>query len=126
MFENVRANPGMYIPNATYEAVAAFVLGYDIACEGGVLVGFREWLIPRVGTPGTTWAGRNLRCIWRSGKQISPRYANSSVFATGYPSGRLTEYDSAKISTNTTRYTVCTSSTSISSAWASSVASICS
>ena len=50
VFENVRLRTGMYIVDATYESVAAFVLGYDIACEGGVLVGFREWLIPRVGT----------------------------------------------------------------------------
>ena len=50
VFENVRLRTGMYIPDATYEAVAALVLGYDIASEGGVLVGFREWLIPQVGT----------------------------------------------------------------------------
>jgi len=48
IFENVRARTGMYIQDATYRAAAAFVLGYDIASEGGVLVGFREWLIPQV------------------------------------------------------------------------------
>jgi len=46
----------MYIQDANYQAVAAFLLGYDTASEGGVLLGFREWLIPRVG-------GRN-NLVW--------------------------------------------------------------
>ncbi len=52
----------MYIQDATYGAVAAFVLGYDIASEGGVLVGFREWLIPRVGVGNNLgWSALVLR-----------------------------------------------------------------
>jgi hypothetical protein len=38
----------MYFREETYAAVAGFVLGYDLACEGGVLVGFREWLSTRL------------------------------------------------------------------------------
>lgn len=48
----------MYVRPATYSAVAAFVRGYDTACEGGVLVGFREWLALRLG------AGWNL--VWEA------------------------------------------------------------
>jgi hypothetical protein len=40
----------MYFQRETYAVVAAFVLGYDAACEGGLLAGFREWLIVRLGT----------------------------------------------------------------------------
>ncbi len=40
----------MYVTEETYSAVANLVFGYDLACEGGVLLGFREWLIPRVRT----------------------------------------------------------------------------
>jgi hypothetical protein len=40
----------MYVPSKRYDAVAAFVMGYDIACEGGVLAGFREWLVIRLGS----------------------------------------------------------------------------
>jgi hypothetical protein len=40
----------MYLPNETYTAAAAFVLGYDLACEGGLCLGFREWLVMRIGS----------------------------------------------------------------------------
>ena len=39
----------MFFQEPSYAAAAAFVLGYDFACEGGVLHGFREWLIVRLG-----------------------------------------------------------------------------
>jgi hypothetical protein len=44
----------MFLVDETYAAASSFVLGYDLACEGGVCVGFREWLVMRVG------AGSNL------------------------------------------------------------------
>lgn len=47
LFERVRKRTGMYVPDETYNSVAAFVLGYDLACEGGPLMGFREWLVLR-------------------------------------------------------------------------------
>src|ERR1700730_2557605 len=50
LFENVRKRPGMYFGEAvTYEVAAAFVLGYDLAYEGGLLAGFHEWLVLRLG-----------------------------------------------------------------------------
>ena len=49
MFEAVRTRTGMYVPGERYWEVAALVLGYDLACEGGVLAGFREWMVVRVG-----------------------------------------------------------------------------
>ena len=44
IFASVRRRTGMYLQQETYAVVAAFVLGFDQAYEGGVLVGFREWL----------------------------------------------------------------------------------
>jgi hypothetical protein len=38
----------MYLPVATYEAAASFVLGYDTAVNGGLLFAFREWLITQL------------------------------------------------------------------------------
>jgi hypothetical protein len=38
----------MYFVEESFDVVAAFVMGYDTACEGGVLTGFREWLILRL------------------------------------------------------------------------------
>lgn len=49
VFDRIRKQPGMYLQETTYAAAAAFVLGYDLACEGGALVGFREWLVLRLG-----------------------------------------------------------------------------
>jgi hypothetical protein len=49
LFERVRNRTGMYLMDESYATVAAFVTGYDLACEGGVCTGFREWLVIRVG-----------------------------------------------------------------------------
>jgi len=50
VFAKLRKCTGMFVPGQTYAEVVAFVLGYDYACEGGVLVGFREWLAVRLGS----------------------------------------------------------------------------
>jgi hypothetical protein len=50
LFERVRQQPGMYLLQDTYAATAAFVQGYDAAYEGGLLAGFREWLVVRLMT----------------------------------------------------------------------------
>ena len=49
LFEHIRTRFGMYVQEETYAAATALVLGYDLACEGGVLAGFREWLVVRLG-----------------------------------------------------------------------------
>ena len=49
LFAAIRARPGMYVSEETYPVISAFVQGYDQACEGGVLVGFREWIITSLG-----------------------------------------------------------------------------
>ncbi|AGP39168.1 hypothetical protein [Sorangium cellulosum] len=56
LFDSVRRRTGMYFPEQTYFVVAAFVLGYDMAHAGGVLAGFREWLVLRLGMGSNlTW-----------------------------------------------------------------------
>ena len=44
----VREHPGMYF-RAEFHVATAFIGGFDLASEGGLLVGFREWLIIRLG-----------------------------------------------------------------------------
>jgi hypothetical protein len=62
IFERLRARPGMYFQQPTYNTAVAFVLGFDSACMGGVLVGFREWLIPKVGDGNNlAWPGLVVR-----------------------------------------------------------------
>ena len=46
----VQRTPGMYFDECSPTIVCAWLQGYDDACEGGLLRGFREWLIVMVGT----------------------------------------------------------------------------
>jgi hypothetical protein len=45
--EGLRRQTGMYVNPPTFDGVVAFIDGYDMALSGGLLVGFREWLIVR-------------------------------------------------------------------------------
>ena len=59
LFEQVRLRPGMFLPETSFAAAVSFVVGYDLACEGDVLRGFREWLLLRSGGNGwnLSWPG---------------------------------------------------------------------
>lgn len=46
----VRQRPTMHVLDASYATMSAFVLGCDAGSSGGMLTGFREWLIVRLGT----------------------------------------------------------------------------
>ncbi|WNG26365.1 hypothetical protein F0U62_21800 [Cystobacter fuscus] len=48
MLENVRRRPGMYLRRVDFDVAVAFVHGFHVATNGGLLVGFREWLIVRL------------------------------------------------------------------------------
>jgi hypothetical protein len=61
-FEDIRRRPGMWLPAIDYDVAAAFVLGADSACYGGLLFGFREWLIVKVdGGNNLAWTELLLR-----------------------------------------------------------------
>ena len=56
VFESLRDRLGMFVMQSTYCAASSFVLGYDHAFQGGLLVGFREWLVVRSdGGNNLTW-----------------------------------------------------------------------
>jgi hypothetical protein len=46
---HVMRRPGMWFQPVGYDTAVAFLAGYDLACNGGVLVGFKEWLLPQLG-----------------------------------------------------------------------------
>jgi hypothetical protein len=48
IFAGIRKQPGMYVWPDTYEAVIAYVQGYDAALEGALLLGFEEWLMAQM------------------------------------------------------------------------------
>jgi hypothetical protein len=59
---NVKMRLGMYFPKIEFNAVAAFVDGFNLATNGGLLVGFREWLVVRLGYGNNLrWEGLVLR-----------------------------------------------------------------
>jgi hypothetical protein len=47
--ENVMKYPGTFFSPVEYDVASAFLTGFDVATHGGLLVGFHEWLLPRVG-----------------------------------------------------------------------------
>ncbi|MEU2496504.1 hypothetical protein QRN89_10395 [Streptomyces chengbuensis] len=53
LIEHLRARPGIYGLNGTYHPTAMLLLGFDLARDGGLLRGFREWLVVRKGEPSS-------------------------------------------------------------------------
>jgi len=100
LFEMVRTRTSMFLMEDTYAAVAAFVLGYDLACEGGVCEGFREWLVVRVGRgPNLSWAGLALEAAFPS--STNPQEAvlasrETQRHAVDVLFGLLAEYDEVR------------------------------
>lgn len=100
LFEGIRTRTSMYLMEETYAAAAALVLGYDLACEGGVLVGFHEWLVVRLdGGSNLHWSALVLDAAFPSAKDpqravhASPkaqRHAIDTLFAL------LAEYDDVR------------------------------
>jgi hypothetical protein len=71
IFEGIRTRTSMYLVEETYAAAAALVLGYDLACEGGVLVGFHEWLVVRLdGGSNLHWSALVLDAAFPSAKDV--------------------------------------------------------
>ncbi|MGP3991825.1 hypothetical protein [Streptomyces sp. 3N207] len=62
----------MYVGRINYDAVTAYLNGYDYACGGALLNGLRQWLTD------TNQVGQNL--MW-----------SAQVAQVVFPAGRLTE-----------------------------------
>lgn len=60
-FQHFRQRPAMYVWHLNYPGVVNLLMGIDIGMNGGLLVGFNEWLEPRVGGWGEyAWPGMAL------------------------------------------------------------------
>lgn len=51
LFASVCRQPGLFVQSGRYETVCAYIDGYDSALRGGILSGFRYWLL----SEGTEW-----------------------------------------------------------------------
>lgn len=49
LLASIRQRPSMHGLDSSYATITAFVLGCDAGSSGGMLTGFREWLIVRLG-----------------------------------------------------------------------------
>ncbi len=47
--DNVRNQPGLFVPNGEYSEIVMFVEGVDFGVNHKLFEGFREWLILRLG-----------------------------------------------------------------------------
>jgi hypothetical protein len=86
VFNAIRLRPGMYLQEPTYDAICALVQGYDLACDGGTLVGFREWLITRLSFGNNlTWSALVLHSAFPKSSTphgmcgISPENAKHAI-----------------------------------------------
>jgi len=62
VLEHVMKHPSMYFSPVEFDVAAAFIQGFNLAGSGGLLVGFREWLIVKLGDGNNlTWGALVLR-----------------------------------------------------------------
>jgi hypothetical protein len=75
VLENVSKSPGMYLRSVQYDTAVAFVQGFDAAQGGGLLLGFREWLVVKLGGGhNLSWPELVLR-LEQIGERMSPKRA---------------------------------------------------
>jgi hypothetical protein len=61
--EALRRTPGMMVQDASFSSICAFLEGYDQALNRCFLVGFREWLVIRLGSGSNFWWPELIRRI---------------------------------------------------------------
>lgn len=67
--ENVRNAPGMFFRANEYDVAVAFIDGFNLASDGGLLYGFREWLIVRLNDGNNfAWHELVLRILFRDSR----------------------------------------------------------
>lgn len=82
--------PGMYVQHPSFDSSAAFLQGFDVACGGRILVGFREWLILKLGS-GSNLAWTELFLRFAFPESLSPRTRELTTTDPKYILGLLTE-----------------------------------
>lgn len=82
LLEGIRRRPGMYLRSTSFDTVVAFLDGYDAALAGGLLVGFREWLIVKARDgDNLSWAGLVwMLCRGDEGSEPPDEVARETLF----------------------------------------------
>jgi hypothetical protein len=72
LLQHVAKQPSMYFNPVEFDVAAAFLQGFDLANSGGVLVGFREWLVVKLGYGSNLiWSALALQLLFPESE--SPR-----------------------------------------------------
>jgi hypothetical protein len=78
-FEYVFQKPGMFFSPVEFDIAVAFIQGFDLANCGGVLVGFREWLVIRNGCGNNlAWPELALRLAFPDAESPRQQLVQSS------------------------------------------------
>jgi hypothetical protein len=85
VLEHVKQRPSMYLNATDFDSAVALIIGYNLATPGGLLVGFREWLITRIGGGNNlAWPGLALMLAFpdtnQPGKQLSRKGNQEKAF----------------------------------------------
>jgi len=65
VLEQVRKRPSMYFHPVEFDVASAFLEGFNLASYVGALVGFREWLVMRLGYANNlAWPALVLRLVF--------------------------------------------------------------
>lgn len=71
--KQVCAQPEMFVIKGSYLEITALLTGYDLATNGGALVGFREWLTVRMDGGGNmTWPQQALAATFPNSPNVDP------------------------------------------------------
>lgn len=72
----------MYLRSTSFDTIVAFLSGYDLSSGGGLLVGFREWLVLRLGhSNNLVWWELALDVIRLNGTTLDDQSSVHSLFA---------------------------------------------
>jgi hypothetical protein len=88
--------PGMFVWPEEFHVYCAFLSGFDQACCGGPLVGFREWLITKLdGGDNLSWCDLVLRAAFPNSSSPNSELRNTAgqQHAIGTLFSLLTQFD---------------------------------
>lgn len=83
-WENFKKRPGMFVVRVSFETVTGFLTGYDVAAEGALLNGFREWLAARlVSGWNLVWWALVAELVFPEGRPAEPWSHEDDQHAVG-------------------------------------------
>ncbi|MFI6482559.1 hypothetical protein ACIBH1_31815 [Nonomuraea sp. NPDC050663] len=100
LFRLVQTRPGMYGLDGSFKHYEIFLTGCDAGNEWGLLAGFREWLIMRLGRDSSlVWGALTLQIAFPDGYEL-PLSQDADRVASGVLFDLLDEFMQARFGAN--------------------------